>query len=286
LIFVSTTTRGYESRDLRLAEELAHRASLAVENARLYRCAQRATAARDDVLGVVAHDLRNPLNTIVLQTDLLRLSAREAEGPARTPADVIRSAAMRMNRLIEDLLDVACLDDGHLAIARDRVRSRDVVRDAVDAARPGAARSSLALSIEIAADLPDTWGDRGRILQVLDNLIGNAIKFTPSGGRITVGAAPRPGEVLFWVEDTGAGISAESVPHLFDRFWQADHADHRGAGLGLGIAKGIVDAHGGRIWVESAVGIGTTFCFSIPAASMAQTPASEGSSPPALTRDP
>jgi PAS domain S-box-containing protein len=274
LILVNTTRR-YESRDLVFAQELAHRASLAVENARLYRSAQRATAARDDVLGVVAHDLRNPLNTILLQADLLGLSAREAEGPARAPADVIRNAAMRMNRLIQDLLDVASLDEGHLAIARDRVGSRDVVRDAVDAASPVAARSSLALSIEITTDLPDTWGDRGRILQVLDNLIGNAIKFTPSGGRITVGAAPRPGEVLFWVEDTGAGISAECAPHLFDRFWQADQADRRGAGLGLAIAKGIVDAHGGRIWVESAIGIGTTFCFTIPVAPMAQTSGAE-----------
>lgn len=276
LILVSTsTTRRYEARDLVLAQELAHRASLAVENARLYGQAQRAIAARDEVLGVVAHDLRNPLNSIVLQADLLDLPARVLEGQSLRPAEAIRRSAKRMNRLIQDLLDVACLQDGHLVITRDRVCSRDVVRDAVDAARPVASRSSLALSVEITTDVPDTLGDRDRILQVLDNLITNAIKFTPPNGRITVGTAPRPGEVMFWVEDTGAGISAESVPHLFDRFWQADRTDRRGAGLGLAIAKGIVDAHGGRIWVESTLRLGSKFCFTIPAVPTDQTSASE-----------
>ena len=104
------------------------------------------------------------------------------------------------------------------------------------------------------------------LLQVFENLIGNALKFTHPGGRITVGAAPRAGETLFWVADTGSGIASEDVVHVFDRFWQSRKADRRGAGLGLSIVKGIVEAHGGRIWVESLIGRGSTFFFTIPAA--------------------
>ena len=118
--------------------------------------------------------------------------------------------------------------------------------------------------------LPDVWADRDRVLQVFENLIGNAVKFTKPGGRITAGAASRDREVLFWVADTGAGIDCEEMPHVFDRFWQAQKARRGGAGLGLQIVKGIVEAHGGRIWVESEVGVGTTFYFTLPTAETAQ----------------
>jgi signal transduction histidine kinase len=122
----------------------------------------------------------------------------------------------------------------------------------------------------VPADLPEVWADRDRLLQVFENLIGNAIKFTGSGGRVTVGAVPHEGGVQFWVHDTGAGISGEDLPHVFDRFWQARKANRRGAGLGLPIARGIVEAHGGRIWVESTSGQGSTFFFAIPAAPRAE----------------
>ena len=125
--------------------------------------------------------------------------------------------------------------------------------------------ASLRLRLEVARDLPDVWADRDRLLQIFDNLIGNAIKFTEPGGDITVGAAPRDGSVLFWVADTGAGISAEDLSHAFEWFWQARRAGP-GAGLGLPIVKGIVDAHGGAIWAESTLGCGTKFSFTIPIA--------------------
>jgi signal transduction histidine kinase len=127
-----------------------------------------------------------------------------------------------------------------------------------------AASASIDLRFALSRELPDIWVDRDRLLQVFKNLIGNAMKFTKPGGRITVGAEARNSEVLFWVKDTGAGISQEDLPHVFDRFWQAAGARRLGAGLGLQITKGIVAAHGGRIWVESTAGRGSCFYFSIP----------------------
>ena len=114
--------------------------------------------------------------------------------------------------------------------------------------------------------MPDVWADRDRLLQVFDNLIGNALKFTPPGGHIRVGAALNEDEVQFWVADTGVGVAAEDLPHVFDRFWQAHKAERRGTGLGLTIVKGIIEAHGGRIRVESTLGMGTTFFFALPTA--------------------
>ena len=127
-----------------------------------------------------------------------------------------------------------------------------------------ASSASLELRLETAPGLPDIWADRDRLLQVFENLIGNAIKFTKAGGRITLGAEASTGEVVFSVSDTGSGIADSDLPHVFDRFWQASHGAHRGAGLGLAIVKGIVEAHGGRIWIRSTIGKGTTFLFTIP----------------------
>lgn len=261
LVFASSRpSRHHGANDLRLAEDVAHRAALAIENARLYRAAQRAIEARDDVLGIVAHDLRNPLNSIILQTELLRIPGTNGSGPV----DRIKHAAHRMNRLIQDLLDVTRMEAGQLSIAQDRIPASRVVSEAVEAQRALIASTAIELRIEIARDLPEVWADLERLLQVFENLIGNAVKFTERGGRITIGAAPRDRDVLFWITDTGAGIAPEDVPHLFDRFWQAHKAGRQSAGLGLSIVKGIVEPHGGRIWVESTHGRGSTFFFTIP----------------------
>jgi signal transduction histidine kinase len=130
--------------------------------------------------------------------------------------------------------------------------------------------SSLDLRVEVDPDVTEVWGDRDRLLQVFENLIGNAIKFTKAGGRITAGATSRDDEVVFWVADTGCGIASENLPRVFDRFWQATRAGRQGAGLGLAITRGIVGAHGGRVWAESTVGSGSTFFFTIPRVSAAQ----------------
>jgi PAS domain S-box-containing protein len=267
----STLSHVMGQNDLRLAEALADRAATAIENARLYRSSVHATHLRDQVLGVVAHDLRNPLSAILAQLWALRRHGAESERRAVKPAEVIERAAKRMNRLIQDLLDVAVLESGQLNIKRAQLATRDLIVGAVDMQRPLASSSSLELRVELDGDLPDIWGDKDRLLQVFENLIGNAIKFTKPGGRITVGAASRDHEVTFRVADSGSGIAPENLPRVFDRFWQAtSRAGRVGAGLGLPITKGIVEAHAGRIWVESAAGSGTTFFFTIPTAFAAQ----------------
>jgi PAS domain S-box-containing protein len=226
---------------------------------------RRALRMRDEVLGVVAHDLRNPLATIILQASGLKRRGPEPERRRQRPVDAIARAAQRMNHLIQDLLDVAQVEAGALTVKRARVSAGEVVVEAVDTERSLADAASLRLEPDLPREVPKIFCDRDRLLQVLENLIGNAVKFTPPGGGIRVGTAPQQGEALFWVRDTGFGISAENVGHVFDRFWQAaERGERLGAGLGLAIAKGIVEAHGGHIWVESTVGRGTTFFFTIP----------------------
>jgi PAS domain S-box-containing protein len=266
----STGSRHYGKSDLRLAEALADRAATAIENARLYRSSVSATHLRDQVLGVVAHDLRNPLTTILTQLWALRRHGADAERRSPKPVQVIERAAKRMNRLIQDLLDVAVMEAGQLTIEPARLAARELTVGAVDAQRPLASSSSLELRVDVDRDLPDIWGDRDRLLQVFENLIGNGIKFTTAGGCITVGAVSRAHEVLFRVTDTGSGIASENLPHVFDRFWQATSTNRQGAGLGLPITKGIVEAHGGRIWVESTPSQGTTVSFTIPEATPEQ----------------
>jgi PAS domain S-box-containing protein len=264
LLGSSTPFRVFGQGDLRLAEALADRAAVAIENARLYRASVHATQLRDQVLSVVAHDLRNPLSAILLQAAAQKRHGPEPERRSQTSTEAIHRAATRMNRLIQDLLDVALMESGQLTIERARLSVRELIVAAVDMQRPLASSSSLELRVDVDRDVPEVWCDRDRLLQVFENLIGNAIKFTKAGGCITVGAAPRDHEVVFWVADTGGGIAAENLPHVFNRFWQATRTGHQGAGLGLPIAKGIVEAHGGRIWVESTHGQGTTFSFTIP----------------------
>jgi signal transduction histidine kinase len=253
-----------------LAEVLADRAAMAIENARLYRAAVHATQLRDQVMGVVAHDLRNPLSTILMQTSALKRQGPESERRSQKPMEVIHRVANRMNRLIQDLLDVARMEAGELTIERARLSAGGLIAEAVDMQRPLASSSSLELRVEVDPDVAEVWGDRNRLLQVFENLIGNAIKFTQAGGRITAGATSRDDEVVFWVADTGCGIPSENLPRVFGRFWQATRTGRHGAGLGLPIAKGIVEAHGGRIWVESTVGSGSTFFFTIPSVSAAE----------------
>lgn len=267
--------RRYRASDLRLLAELGRRAALALDNARLYRVAQRAVQIRDEVLGVVAHDLRNPLGTIVLQASLLQRLEVELGPRARKFGDAIERSAKRMNRLIQDLLDTTRLETGSLPIEPARVPAAQIVLVSEASHRALVDSGSHQLRVELAPELPDIWGDRDRLFQVFENLLGNAIKFTPAGGQITLGARPGEGEIVFWVADTGEGISAANLPRLFERFWQARKGERRGAGLGLGIAKGIVEAHGGRLWVESTPGQGSTFHFTVPIAPSVEDEPSE-----------
>ncbi len=262
----SPPSQPYTTADLRLAEALAERAALAIENGRLYQTALQATQLRDEVLGVVAHDLRNPVTAILMQATSMKRGGGQPERRNQKKSESIVRSAQRINRLISDLLDVTSIEAGQISVERERLSARQVLFESVDAQRPLAASGAIDLRIEIADELPDVWGDQHRLMQVFQNLIGNAVKFTPPNGQIVVGAGRRRGEVLFWVADTGCGISAEALPRVFDRFWQAQKGSHRGAGLGLPITRGIVEAHGGRIWGQSTPGHGSIFFFTIPEA--------------------
>jgi PAS domain S-box-containing protein len=268
LTFVSSTpARVYGATDLRLATAIAQHASLAIENARLYRAALQATGMRDQVLGVVAHDLRNPLSTISLHASALGRARQQPERRDQKHKQAIERATGRMNRLIQDLLDVVVLEAGHLRVVKSELSPNDLLAEAVETQRALAAATSIELRLDAAPDVPPILGDRERLLQVFANLIGNALKFTEAGGEVTAGVTAGESSALFWVADTGRGLTPAELARVFDRFWQASARSGRlGAGLGLPITKGIVEAHGGRIWVESTPGEGSTFFFSIPLA--------------------
>ena len=268
LMLVQTESgRRFGATDMALADELARRASIALEHARLYHAAQEATRARDDLLTVVAHDLRNPLNTIFMSTELLL----ELESLAALPAEarhitIIRRSAETMNDLIQDLLDVKRIEMGQLAIEARPVAVQRVIAESLELLRPVAASRGQQLEQRSPDDLPRGFADPGRIQQVLSNLVGNALKFTPAGGSVYVTADQLENEIRIAVTDSGPGIATDQLPHVFGRFWQGTRSDRRGIGLGLAIAKGIIDAHGGRIWVESPADEGATFYFTLPTA--------------------
>jgi PAS domain S-box-containing protein len=258
----------FDEGDLALATDLAARSALAIDNARLYRTAQRATQARDVVLGIVSHDLRNPLSAIAMCASALRENPPDAASERLSLADTIYESTEWMQRLIQDLLDVAAIEARQLSLERQPEPAEAIVHRALATFERPASERGLRLRVEqIAPAPPAVHGDAERILQVLANLVSNAVKFTEAGGEIVLAAVPRETEVEFSVRDTGAGIPADDLPHLFDLYWHARrNARSRGSGYGLAIAKGIVEAHGGRIWVESAIGVGSTFRFTVPAA--------------------
>lgn len=261
---LSSSARSFDPQAQRLAEEVARRCALFVENERLHRAEKQALRVRDEVLGIVAHDLRNPLNAIGLQLQLLLRRRTDPADRWKDPAERIHAALQRMNRLIQDLLDVTRLESGALSITLAALAPDQIICEALESQRMQASAASIELRSEVVPGLPNIQADRGRIQQTFENLLGNAIKFTEPGGTITVGAVALEREILFRVSDTGRGIPAEHLSRLFDRFWQAERTDRRGVGLGLSIVKGIVTAHGGRLWAESTVGRGTTFFFTLP----------------------
>jgi signal transduction histidine kinase len=268
--------REYGPDDLALAEDLSNRAGLALDNARLYQESQAAVGARNEVLGIVSHDLRNPLNAVRFGAQaLLRHWPPHGDGEVeKNQLGAITKAADRMHRLIRDLLDVAQIDAGKLAVDPEPVPATVLLQDAVELAGPAAADRGIRLLTESPAEAPLLMVDGERILQVFSNLIGNAIRYSPAGSQVSVGGTRCGEELVFSVRDQGRGIDAEAIPHIFNRFWR-ERAGSRdgGAGLGLAIARGIVESHGGRIWVESAVGGGSVFYFALPVADTVEVPA-------------
>ena len=264
LTFGSTRTdRFYHQQDLTLARELARSASLAIDNARLYREAKQALAARDEVLGVVSHDLRNPVNRVRLAAEMLT-ELPELSGRADRTAAMIVRAADEMNRLIGDLLDVNRIEAGHLSVEMGQT-ALDALLDRLEEAHtPAAEEKGLVWEVDHCEEPITLEVDEGRILQALGNLIGNAIKFTPEGGTVRIVVELDGGTVRIGVQDTGPGMDEEQLAHVFDRFWQSQRGDRRGVGLGLAIALGIVEAHGGRIDMKSELGTGTIAWVELP----------------------
>ena len=263
-------------RDLRLVplyEELAAANSvlarteraLAKESARLahaLRVQEAAVHLRDDVLAIVAHDLRNPLDRISASVALLLDETLAAESRPPLLAVMQRTVA-GMNRLVRDLLDAASIDTGRLALERRRIEVTPILESVCELFHAPAAAKQLRLNWHAERALV-VYADEGRVVQLLVNLLTNAIRLTPHGGHLELRAELVGTVVRFSVSDTGPGIAPPDVPLVFERFWQGKREGRGSAGLGLAIARGIVEAHGGRIWVESEVGRGTTFFFTLP----------------------
>ena len=252
--------RRFGDEDLKVATELAARAALLVDNARLYAEAQSAVRARDDMIAVVSHDLRDPLQSIAAAAATLR-RAHTLEDAESIDSIVLASTQMRL--LVQDLLDISRIDAGRLPITKEKVDLNDLMNEAEMLFQPQVEGNALQLRRVLAPNLPPVLIDRHRILQALSNLIGNALKFATPGGVITLGAEWHNDRVRVWVRDTGVGIPVDQLERVFERFWSADRRAGGGAGLGLAVAKGIVEAHGGRIGVESRLGVGSTFYFTV-----------------------
>jgi len=263
---VVTSHERYSFSDLQLAQDLATRSALAMDNARLYVEAQNAIAARDTIVALVSHDLKNPLAVIFMTAArMLKVPGRkDRRAESRKFIESVHRSAERMNRLIQDLLDVSSIEAGQFSIDKRPQPVTSLVVEAVEAVQVQAAARSLRLETGLPQGNLCVDCDADRVSQVLANLLGNAIKFTEPGGTILVRVEPRASGVLFSVADTGPGIPVPHLPHVFDRFWRTPDPARKGTGLGLSIAKGIVEAHGGRIWVESQVGQGSVFFFTLP----------------------
>ena len=266
--FSPSTGRLTAPETIALLEDMARRAALALENALLYAEAQRATQARDDVLAIVSHDLRNPINTIFMSTSLLLdlLAEPDTKPPFDQQLRIIKRATSRANSLIQDLLDVSRIDSGTLAVETKRIGAASLLADASLDLQPLVTGSGLRFESEWEGPDVEIEVDKARMAQVFSNLAGNAAKFTPRGGLVRLTGRRDAKGAVFEVCDTGTGIAADHIPHLFDRFWKATKASRTGAGLGLFIVKGVVESHGGDVEVRSSVGEGTIFRFCIPAA--------------------
>jgi len=228
--------------------------------------AELAARAREEVLGVVAHDLRNPIHLLGSTAELLADPKLE-ENERPDLLQVSKRAVRQMDRLIGDLLDTARLQAGRFSLQLKDVKASRLLRQAEETFRQMAADKKIQFEVSVPAQDLTLRADEDRAAQVLGNLLGNAFKFTPAGGRVTLSVSRSDGDAQFHVADTGPGLSEEQIGRLFERFWQGRPGDRRGVGLGLTIARGIVEAHAGRMWVDSTPGNGSTFSFSLPLAS-------------------
>jgi signal transduction histidine kinase len=262
---IADSPRRYGAEDLAVAQALAQRCAAALENARLYQAAQEATRVREEVLAVVSHDLKTPLGALLMGAQVVaRLAPAGAAGDElRKAASTVRRTSERMGRLIHDLVDVASMEAGRLSLAPAQHDAAAVAREAAEALQSIASDRNVAVALEVPAPVP-LYCDRDRVLQALTNLLANALQVTAAGGSVRLAVRRDAAGAVFTVSDSGPGIPAEELPHLFERWYRGRHPRYPGSGLGLAIARAIVEAHHGRIWVESEEGQGTAFSFAIP----------------------
>jgi signal transduction histidine kinase len=272
LTLVSTrAARRFSPVDLSAAQDLAGRIGASLVNARLHERARWDVQARQDVLAFVSHELRNSLTGIFLNVEILVKSVPPEEGGRGWKSvDRIRRGTHQMRRMIEDLLDVTSIESGRLAIDTSHHDVGELFRDAAEMTAALALEKEISIRVKGPVAPLKVLCDRDRMMQVFANLIGNAVKFVPPKGTITLSAVPSGSRVLVAVRDDGPGIPATRLPHLFQRYWQAEETASKGRGLGLFIAKGLVEAQGGAIWAESEVGVGSTFFLALPVASPAE----------------
>ena len=264
-LMMAESGRKYASADIAFAVELAAKIGMAVDNGQLYRAAQRAVKSREEILSIVSHDLRSPLSSILLNTQMLLKDPPEGERRrGRRAIESVRRSAARMTRLVDDLLDMSNIDGQRLSLYCASHDVTQLLRDAADAMAPLAKERGVKLTLSPFSGALGALCDRERVMQVFANLIGNALKFTPRGGAVTLRAEERGGEIAFEVRDTGPGIANDDLQHIFDRHWHAPQGSSGGCGLGLFISKGIVEMQGGAIAVDTELGKGTSFRFTLP----------------------
>ena len=259
--------RHYDERDLTLAQDVAARAALALDNAILYRNAQEANRLKEDFLATLSHELRTPLNALLGWMHMLKMPSVD-EATKKRALESIERNARAQSVLINDLLDVSRVISGKLRIEQSPVDLPTVVLAAIDAVRPAVRAREIELSVSLGSVTREVWGDADRLQQVMWNLLSNAVKFTPLSGRIEVAVEELAGAVQISVADNGTGIDSAFLPHVFERFRQADSSTTRmqaGLGLGLAIVRHLVDLHGGTVTVTSAgLGKGSTFIVTLP----------------------
>ncbi len=267
---VAGSAHRFSEHDLTVGEELARRCALAMDNAELYRSAQEGERAREEALAVVSHDLRGPLTNILMASKTLEQLVEKLApaGPlgdaARSSSRVVIRCATRMTRLVDDLQDFASIEAGQLSVVRAANAPDSIAREAIEAFQPMAEGSGVLLAADVAPGAHAVECDRDRIIQVLSNLLSNAIHASPKGGTVTVSVAEDEGQAVFSVKDAGPGIPPDELPSIFDRYRRGRSVAYKGAGLGLAIARKIVELHGGRIWAESTLGRGSAFRFRLP----------------------
>jgi signal transduction histidine kinase len=255
----------YEAGDLAFFRSLADQAALAFNSARVFQAAERARMEREEVLAIVSHDLRNPLNTLRFALSILGQEGMPEERKA-PQLGIMERALGQMEELVGNLLDAARLDAGQLSLSLHEQDTAAILRDVVLLASPQAERGAVRIESIGTENLPPVLADRGRLMQVFANLLDNAISFTPRGASVRLRACAADRVIHFEIEDSGPGVPPEAVGQVFDRFWQARQSGRAGAGLGLAIARGVVEIHGGEIGVRSEPGHGAVFHFSIPRA--------------------